>query len=196
MNSLLIAAASIALPLQSAFINVVNQQHEIALPQLTCSYADNCHAPLGKYNSDHWHDFCDDIDASLQGLVSPAPESFHVLHSIISKIDSVTLLQDFNEDCSNYLNDICALSFLVKPSYSLQLYLDSDVVKWRLVPRNDCHNSVIYPLDFRIGKNELYHQYNILELSRKALDVATHSSCENTSCLVKVHEIARQAEVC
>ena len=198
MNSLFIVAASIALPLHSAFINVVKQQHEIAATQLRCSYANNCHAhaPLHKYNSDHWHYFCDDIDASLQGLVSPAPESFHVLHSIISKIDNVTLLRDCDEDCSNYLNDVCALSFLVKPIYSIQLYCDSDAVKWRLIPRNDCHNSVIYPSDFRIGKNQVYHQYNTLELSRKALDVATHSSCGNTSCLESVLEIARQAEVC
>lgn len=149
--------------------------------------SDYCVSPLGNCQSDQWHIFCNDEDHTMEGLVSPAPESFYVLHSAICRINN-----SFGDDAIN-MNDLNALSsYLVKPNYAIELYKDMDVFKWRLIPRSSSH--LVHPLDFVMAEDELYHKYNALELSRMALDVATSASRESGT-LDKVHEIAIQAEV-
>ena len=148
---------------------------------------------LDNYESDKWHHFCDDIDQVLKGLVSPAPESFHVLHTLISKINES--IDGSKHDCSfaNCINDLYVLAVsLVKPDYSIEIYMQFDVTKWRLNPRNN-GEKVKYMQDCIKGKDEFYHKYNVLELSRMALDIATSASHESQS-LTKVQELAKQAE--
>lgn len=135
----------------------------------------------------HWREFCEDADKVMEGLVSPAPESFRVIHSVISKINSV-------REC-DYLDDLKALSsFLVKPNYAIELYYDSGLIMWRLNLRTSSKFGVIYPSDFiQEGKAELWHEYNTLQLSQMALDLATKTPTDPQN-LRKIHDIAQQAE--
>lgn len=136
-----------------------------------------------------WHTFCNDIDQTLEGLVSPAPESFHILHSVIINMNTSA-----NSECS-HLNDLCSLSrFLVKPKYSIELYWNSDTWMWKVIPRTSGGRPIIYPPNITKGKDEMHHVYNILELSKMALDIATGTSRDRKSQSL-IYEIARQAEV-
>ncbi|KAL7548383.1 hypothetical protein ACHAWF_011665 [Thalassiosira exigua] len=134
-----------------------------------------------------WHVHCDDVDKVMSGLVSPAPESFSVLHSAVSKIGSRV---------AHVLNDTRALAdFLVKPNYVIELYNDAEIIKWRLVPRVDCKLVTIYPSDYIISesKSELYHEHSVLKLSQMALDIATKAPNDYQNCHM-IEKIARQAE--
>lgn len=130
--------------------------------------------------------FCDDVDSILEGLVSPAPESFHVLTSAVCKISG-----DTERVC---LDDLNALTFLVKPTYAIELYSDSKILKWRLVPRGDSNIGVVYTGDCSLREPELYHQHSILQLSKIALDVATTNPNDPEN-LQRIHAIVQQAEV-
>lgn len=143
--------------------------------------------------SDQWHDFCEDVDEIMVGLVSPAPASFCVLHSTISRINGER--EGFSGNIGGTaLNDLRALSFLIKPEFAIDLFEDADVLKWRLVPRagfrviHDCEDCI------QRGKPELYHEHNPLQLSRLAVDLATNTPNDPMN-LSKVHYFARQAEV-
>lgn len=138
--------------------------------------------------SDQWHDFCEDVDEIMACLVSPAPESFCVLHSTISRINGER--EGFSGNIGgNALNDLRALSFLIKPEFAIDLYEDADILKWRLIPRAGL---VIHCI--QRGKPELYHEHNPLQLSRLAVDLATKTPNDPMN-LPKVHYFARQAEV-
>ena len=129
------------------------------------------------------------MDKVLEGLVSPAPESFHVLHYTILKISD-----NLHEDEIVGLNDLLALSkFLVKPKYTIKLYYESGGLKWKLVPQTT-DDDIIYPIDWKRGKDELYHKLNTVQLSRMALEVATENS-QKSSNLSELNELAQQAEV-
>lgn len=96
------------------------------------------------------------------------------------------------------MNDLVALSsFLVKPKYAIQLYQYENVNRWKLVPRNG-DASVIYPSDFTFDlKHEVYQRHDVLELSKMALDIATDDSlCTEHQRLARIHELAKEAEVC
>ena len=139
--------------------------------------------------TNEWSGLCEDVDKVMERLVSPAPESFHVLHSVISKINS----KSFSGDTSTnlLLNDLTALAaFLVKPDHSIELYPVDEVVKWRLVPCQTSKSGVIHPEYLQEGEDELYHMHNALQLSRMALDIATKAPNDP-----QIHEISRQAEV-
>jgi len=126
----------------------------------------------------------------LGSLVSPAPESFHILHSLLSKINDEVECFDRNFPAGKYNNDLKALSsFLIKDNYSLVLYLDSDLVKWKIEPGciNLCN-------DIEESQIELYHKHNTLELSRMASDIAA-KNLSNPVISPKIHHLARQAEV-
>ena len=144
--------------------------------------------------SDQWHDFCEDVDEIMVGLVSPATESFCVLHSTMSRINGERdhLLSGGIGD--NALNDLRALSFLIKPEFAIELEEDADVLKWRLIPRAEF--SVIHDCEDCIQKRktEMYHELNPLQLSRLAVDLATRIPNEPHN-LPKIHYFARQAEV-
>ncbi|KAL7534773.1 hypothetical protein ACHAXR_006069, partial [Thalassiosira sp. AJA248-18] len=151
-----------------------------------CQYA-SCPTLLTDCQPDQWHINCEDVDKTMSCLVSPAPESFHVLHSVISNIH--------DKNSPNTLNDLRALSsFIVKPDYSIELFLDCDMLKWRLIPRSNCELSVIYPCEcIQEGKAELYHEHNALQLSRIALDLATKAP-NDPRIFPQIHDIALQAE--
>eukprot|EP00578_Thalassiosira_sp_NH16_P007616 CAMPEP_0181114196 /NCGR_PEP_ID=MMETSP1071-20121207/20748_1 /TAXON_ID=35127 /ORGANISM="Thalassiosira sp., Strain NH16" /LENGTH=634 /DNA_ID=CAMNT_0023198277 /DNA_START=340 /DNA_END=2241 /DNA_ORIENTATION=- len=148
---------------------------------------------------EEWNELCENVDRNMEGLVSPAPESFHVLHSVVSNINSeITCLDGRSSEGTvavSYLDDLKALSsFLVKPRYVIELYLDCGSLKWRLIPRaRDTKCEVVYPYSFiQDSEAELHHKHNTLELSRMALDLATKTSSPHT--LTKVHGITRQAK--
>lgn len=89
-----------------------------------------CPTLLNAYQFEQWHKLCEDVDKVLGSLVSPAPESFHILHSLLSKINDEVECFDRNFPAGKYNNDLKALSsFLIKENYSIVLYLDSDLVK-------------------------------------------------------------------
>lgn len=150
-----------------------------------------CPTVLRNCNVEQQHDLCEDVDKVMEGLVSPAPESFYVLNSVISKINYHHLPRD---DTFSPLDDLKALSsYLVKVKYAIELYLDIDVYKWRLVPRENSKLGAIYPREFiREGNTELYHEHNTLQLSRIALDLATNG--HDSQILTKIQAIAGQAE--
>ena len=166
------------------------------------SHDDNCHGTLAislsNHNGEHWGAFCDDVDNALEGLVSPAPESFHVIHSKISQIDPDRDTDDFFVPL-RILEDLKSLAnYLVKPNYSIELYDmerdDGKILKWKVIPRGSDNFCIIYRdhNSNKSGEKELYHEYSILQLSQMAL--ATNSQNDPTL-LKKVHEIAHQAEV-
>jgi hypothetical protein len=139
---------------------------------------------------EHWNKFCDDVDKVLESLVSPAPESFYVLHSLITKINDEVECFDENLPAGNCTNDLNALSsFLIKSKYTTVLFLDSGLIRWKI--EHESYNSCN---GIQECNNELYHKHNTLELSRMALDLSTKNP-NDPETLVKVHHLARQAEV-
>ena len=149
-----------------------------------------CPTLLNAYQFEQWHKLCEDVDKVLGSLVSPAPESFHILHSLLSKINDEVECFDRNFPAGKYNNDLKALSsFLIKENYSILLYLDSDLVKWKIEPGciNLCN-------DIQESQIELYHKHNTLELSRMASDIAA-KNLSNPVISLKIHHLARQAEV-
>jgi hypothetical protein len=139
---------------------------------------------------EHWHKFCDDVDKVLEYLVSPAPESFHVLHSLITKINEEVECFDEHLPAGNYTNDFKALSkFLIKSKYTAVLFLDSGLIRWKI--EHECSNLCN---DIQECKIELYHKHNTLELSRIALDLSAKKPNDPETSL-EVHHLARQAEV-
>ena len=148
-----------------------------------------CPTLLTACQFEQWHKLCEDVDEVMGSLVSPAPESFHVLHTLLSKINEVECF-DENFPAGKYNNDLKALSsFLIKKKYSIVLYLGSDLVKWKIEPGciNLCNN-------IQESQIELYHQHNTLELSRMASDLAAKNP-SNPLISLKIHHLARQAEV-
>eukprot|EP00579_Thalassiosira_antarctica_P021700 CAMPEP_0201977220 /NCGR_PEP_ID=MMETSP0904-20121228/59938_1 /ASSEMBLY_ACC=CAM_ASM_000553 /TAXON_ID=420261 /ORGANISM="Thalassiosira antarctica, Strain CCMP982" /LENGTH=127 /DNA_ID=CAMNT_0048528541 /DNA_START=527 /DNA_END=906 /DNA_ORIENTATION=+ len=127
----------------------------------------------------------------MEGLVSPAPESFHVLHSAISKINGERDCFDGKND-ARALSDVRALSsFLTKPDYAIELYSDTEISKWRLIPRANSKFIVKYPYDcIQEGKTELYDENNPLQLSRMALELATKTP-NDPHIICKIDDIAR-----
>jgi hypothetical protein len=150
----------------------------------------SCPTLLTACQFQQWQKLCEDVDKVKGSLVSPAPESFHVLHSLISKINDEVECFDENSPADPFTNDLKALSsFLIKDNYSIVLYLDSSLVKWKIEPGcinlcNDIQESMI----------ELYHKHNTLEWSRMASDLAAKNP-SNLVVSLKVHHLARQAEV-
>ena len=145
----------------------------------------SCTTLLTDFNSEQqWIDYCDDIDKAQENLISPAPESFHVIHTAISKLN-----RELGNICdSNHYNDIKALSlYLLKPNVGIELYAERGVIKWRVFP--SCNESNKVPDD---GRVELYHDYNSLQLSK----MATTMNTNDPNNLSTIQDIACQAEVC
>jgi len=145
-----------------------------------------------------WHEFCEDVDQIMEGLVSPAPESFHVLHSVMSKINAKRECFSDNIPEVNVvrsLDDLRTLSsFLVKLKYAIELYIDTERLKWKLIPREKCNIALVHPWGcVQEGELELYHVSDPLQLSRMALDLATKTPNDpRSSC--KIEDIAKQAQ--
>jgi len=146
------------------------------------------------HQSTQWLDYCDDIDKAQENLISPAPESFHVIHTAISKLN-----KELGNICdSNHYNDLKALSlYLLKPNVGIELYAEGGVIRWRVVP--SCNESIKVLINCGCiaddGKVELYHNYNSLQLSKMAIDLAIMNTNDPNN-LSKIQDIALQAEVC
>ncbi|KAL9183665.1 hypothetical protein ACHAXT_004521 [Thalassiosira profunda] len=138
-----------------------------------------------------WHEFCDDVDEILAGLVSPAPESFCVLHAAMHRINcqSENGVTDGNE-----LKALESLSFLVKPDFAIDLCRDEDVTKWRLIPRE---GSIKLPRQRKPlipeYNADLWRQHSPLQLSQIALELATRKPGDYQT-LAEIQDIAQQTE--
>jgi len=80
------------------------------------------------HQSTQWLDYCDDIDKAQENLISPASESFHVIHTAISKLNK----ELGNISASNHYNDLKAL-YLLKTNVGIELYTESGVIRWRVI---------------------------------------------------------------
>ena len=141
------------------------------------------------HQSTQWLDYCDDIDKAQENLISPAPESFHVIHTAISKLN-----RELGNICdSNHYNDIKALSlYLLKPNVGIELYAERGVIKWRVFPSCNESNKVLCGCIADDGSVEFYHNYNPLQLSK----MATTMNTNDPNNLSEIQDIACQAEVC
>lgn len=142
------------------------------------------------HQSTQWLDYCDDIDKAQENLISPAPDSFYVIQTAISKLNKeLGIMSD-----SNHYNDLKALTvYLLKPNVGIELYAEGGVIRWRVVP--SCSESKVLINCGCIaddGGVELYHNYNPLQLSKMAATMNT----KFPNNLSKIQDIAVQAEVC
>ena len=153
--------------------------------------------PLGlNPQSVDWHRYCEDVDKNMEGLVSPSPESFHVVHLAMKRAN-----MNSNRTANALyisIDDINALcQFLVKTTFSMELFHDDDeeIVKWRM--NRGGNASLLYPDDYTTvnGGKELYHDYSTLQLSQLALELATNATNHDTERLSEIHEVTRQAQV-
>lgn len=147
------------------------------------------------HQSTQWLDYCDDIDKAQENLISPAPESFHVIHTAISKLNK----ELGNISDSNHYNDLKALSsYLLKTNVGIELYTESGVIRWRVIPSCNSNESIKVLINsgcIADGRVELYHNYNSLQLSKMAIDLAIMNTNDPNN-LSKIQDIAVQAEVC
>ena len=96
----------------------------------------------------------------------------------------------------NFVNDLKALSsFLVKPYYGIELYLDHHMIKWKVIKCDGCCE-VIHPWEcIEDVETELYQKRDTLQLSKMALDVATEYPNDYQT-KQKIYDITLQAKVC
>lgn len=153
--------------------------------------------PLGlNSQSVDWHRYCEDVDKNMEGLVSPSPESFHVVHLAMKRAN-----MNSNRTANAFfinIDDINALcQFLVKPTFSMELFHDDDeeIVKWRMIRGGNAR--LLYPNHYATvkGGKELYHDYSTLQLSQLSLELATNATNHDDERLSVIHEVARQAQV-
>lgn len=148
------------------------------------------------HSYDDWHTYCENVDANMEGLVSPSPESFHVVHLALKKANADFNRTDdaYNPICIN-INDIMTLSrFLVKPNYAIELFHDNDLVKWRLIQKKGSDSSLKYT-KYTAVNGELYHDYSTLQLSQLVLEFATNATHDYANQISKIQEVVCQAEV-
>lgn len=143
-----------------------------------------------KHQSDDWHRYCENVDKNMEGLVSPSPESFNAIHLALVRVNAAASIN---------INDIVALSrYLSKPNYTMTLFHDDGIVKWRMV-ENEGGSSEGVVVDSNItlekGGRQLYHGFSTLQLSQMALELATNENNHDANLLSKIHEVAYQAEV-
>lgn len=142
-----------------------------------------------------WHKYCEDVDKNMEGLVSPSPESFHVVH-LAMKRANMSSNRTANEFYINIdeINALC--QFLVKPTFSMELFHDDDeeIVKWRMIRGGNA--SLLYPNHYTTvkGGKELYHDYSTLQLSQLSLELATNATNHDAERLSEIHEVAHQAQ--
>ncbi len=171
------------------------------------------------YNRDSHEEDCyiycsdDDVDDTLQRLVSPAPESFHVIDSCVGRWNNEQKKKEKKEkdacDLEHVAKDLKALCrYILKPGSSLELYytyrdetengngFNSEIkmLMWRVRANQNGSESksgekrgfscddLIQSLSSSSSSSssasssfslEMYHEYNVLELSRRALELAT-----------------------
>jgi len=140
------------------------------------------------HHGDDWHRYCENVDKNLEGLVSPSPESFSAIHSAMVRA---------NAAISMNIEDIEALSrYLVKPNYTMELFHDDEIVKWRMIQGGNVEGVIVDSnITAEEGGRELYHEFSTLQLSQMALEIATNTTNHDANLLSKIHEVAQQAEV-
>ncbi|KAL7490985.1 hypothetical protein ACHAWT_000497, partial [Skeletonema menzelii] len=128
----------------------------------------------------------------MEGLVSPSPESFNAIHLALARVNAAVSIN---------INDIVALSrYLSKPNYTMALFHDDGIIKWRMVENDTGISAEEVLVDSNIitekGGRELYHGFSTLQLSQMALELATNETNHNhdANLLSKIHEVAYQAE--
>lgn len=143
-----------------------------------------------KHHSDDWHRYCDDVDKNLEGLVSPSPESFNAIHLAFARANAAMSLN---------IDDIVALSrYLSKPNYTMEIFHDDDIVKWRMMQGGNVEEVIVDSnIAIEVKGRELYQEFSTLQLSQMALELATNATNHNheDNILSKIHEVAYQAEV-
>jgi len=139
-----------------------------------------------KHHND-WHRYCENVDKNLEGLVSPSPESFSAIHSAMLRA---------NAAISTNIEDILALSrYLVKPNYTMELFHDDEIIKWRMIQGGSVEGVIVDSnIAVEEGGRELYHEFSTLQLSQMALEIATNTTNHDANLLSKIHEVAQQAE--
>ena len=177
------------------YTNYINQNADRHQDHQSTPSSSSC-TTLTDFNSEQqWLDYCDDIDKAQENLISPAPESFHVIHTAISKLNK----ELGNISDSNHYNDLKALStYLLKTNVGIELYTESGVIRWRVIPSCNSNESIKVLINsgcIADGRVELYHNYNSLQLSKMAIDLAIMNTNDPNS-LSKIQNIAVQAEVC
>ena len=135
------------------------------------------------------HLFCHDEekDRIVQGLISPAPESYDVINAVICR------MREEDSDVGLLTKDLKALSsYLLKKDFALELYYNDSLLKWtvsRCARESSPQYNKLYP-NRRNPNVELYHKHDVLELSRRSLAM----SIEDPNRQDKILEIANQAQ--
>ncbi|EJK75760.1 hypothetical protein THAOC_02508 [Thalassiosira oceanica] len=150
----------------------------------------SCFTDVKRGRRDQYHlSHCDekDYDWIVQGLVSPAPQSYDVINAVICK------MRDEGSDVDLLFEDLRALYYLVKEGYALELYHNDFLLKWTVSrcarESSPQHGNKLSP-DRRNPNVELYHKHDVLELSRKSLAMSIDDPNRQDGVL----EIAMQAQ--
>ena len=170
--------------------NVIRSSHSRTSVPLSPSNDDVSILLDSKHHSDDWHMYCDDVDKNLEGLVSPSPESFNAIHLAFVRANAAISLN---------IDDIVALSrYLSKPNYTMELFHDDDIVKWRMIQGGNGEEVIVNSnITIELKGRELYQEFSTLQLSQMAVELATNATNNNheANILSKIHEVAYQAEV-
>ena len=139
--------------------------------------------PLPATKSSEWQqEYQHDVDEIQQGLCSPAPESYRVIQKAVHQLNSS--LEKEEEDVNYFITNVYSLSYLIKRDYQLQLLSQQSYTKvrkrysWNVIQKsalakNSTHDhSIVRVISPTCYANHLGVQ-NVLELSRKALEIAT-----------------------
>ena len=119
----------------------------------------------------------DNVDDILEHLVSPAPESFHVIDRAVKKMNC------FDASCADSLSvafmDIDTLAkLLVTKNFAILIYQQDDKWNWD-IKDVDGDSKVIFDrandeLLFNINQSnsQLYHKLSLLQLASLSMDIA------------------------
>ena len=170
--------------------DVIRSSHSRIPASLSPSNEDVSILLDSKHHSDDWHRYCEDVDKNLEGLVSPSPESFNAIHLAFVTANAAVSLN---------VEDILALSrYLSKPNYTMELFHDDDIVKWRMIKGRNVEEVIVNSsIAIEVKGRELYQEFSTLQLSQLTLELATNATYHNheANILSKIHEVAYQAEV-
>ena len=139
------------------------------------------------------------IDAILQHLVSPAPESFYVIEQSIKRLQDDTISDKY---FSHMLLNLESLSrFLLKRGFSLELCKDEEGWTWEVVPQGNHTKTIVCTrgvgeIQVKKSSSQVYHNLTALELARSAINLVTNERNKKISTDTNVYDIGKQVEVC
>lgn len=145
-------------------------------------------------STDHCDDAKDDI---LQHLVSPAPESFHIIDASMKRLNEESNKTNFD----TIVMDLTALSrYLVKPHCMLHVYEEDTKWKWKTSVGQQggrnmlCIDQMRRDVEFMPSSAQLYHNLTTLELARCATNLATGQASPRLAS-ISINEIVEQVVV-